>query len=240
MRVIGHARKQVGHEDRVLPIGPVALKRVAVAVGHAVRQPRIGHIGFAQSGDVGKIDDRRREVGVRLAQRDREGARAAADVEQGADPGKIDALGEAARRAQGSGVLAFGIEPRLFGVGEPLVVAVGRIFGHVAGQGIVDLVHQRIHLLAHLPFEVVGEVVFRPFHQKRVGGGRVGEGAVIVDRRQVEAGERGHERAAPLGRQSDPLGQRARVQRTRRERREDVELDRGEQGLGPHVGERDI
>ena len=70
-------------------------------------------------------------------------------------------------------MLAFGVEPRLIGVGEPLFIARRVVVGQRPPHRRFQLVEQRVHLLTDLKPQVVAEIVLGPGHQKGLRRRRV-------------------------------------------------------------------
>src|ERR1700687_43881 len=103
----------------------------------------------------------------------------------------------------------------------------------LAPEARTQLEERWVYLLVYLETEVVAVVLRRLARKVRLARGRVRVGLAFLDH-QPEAHQRGHQSQKLVRPDADRLRKAGEILWTARQPGEDVEIERGEQGLGRH------
>src|ERR1700687_2444711 len=103
----------------------------------------------------------------------------------------------------------------------------------LAPEARTQLEERWVYLLVYLETEVVAVVLRRLARKVRLARGRVRVGLAFLDH-QPEAHQRGHQSQKVVRPDADRLRKAGEILWTARQPGEDVEIERGEQGLGRH------
>ncbi len=193
-RFAGDAVEQVGHQDDVLAGRPVVFERIAADEGDPVGQAGRGDIFPAEFRDVREIEHGRLQIRIGLAEPDREGAGAAADVHQPFGAGQVDQARRRAAGAERARVLALAVETGFRGIRHPVGIGFDHGPGRrrLAGHHGFEAGHDREHLPVDLQAQIVSEVVLGALDQEGLRARRV-RVEVALARHQAQGGQGGHQ-----------------------------------------------